>query len=377
MAYITRYNGFVKMLPNETFLQITNCKEDIAFGNNIEVDLIDVCQNVVKSLDINENFFFEEFTDIKGIKQIAYEFGNIQQDFYEELLFLRLKHTASDAVWYSTGFFVTDNLKEETTFFQYTAGGYFQGISYDIKPYFQTIRLTCFKSDIDPQTEAETLTQLSGNKYALRPIVTNQDKFIFYTCDAFTYSCMVRLLNHPIVYINDYRANTTATNLTKGDRENDSNFFNVEFQSNPPEKEEKQSRFYQIYQALECIYKMPLGEYTIDAYNTATDNSGYFQLTFNKPFEITSDISAKVYKDGVFFAEFDHTKFYNESPNLYIDTSASPITETGVYTVVIGANNVFNGVEYWQGFEYGQWEFTIVGAEFDGTEFDSTEFLTN
>jgi hypothetical protein len=369
------------LLPNETFLQITNCKEDIAFGNNIEVDLIDICQNVVQSLTVNENFFFEEFTDIKGTKQITYEFGNIGVDYFQELLFLRLKHTVSDAVWYSAGFFVTETLKEETTYFQYTSGGYFQGISYDIKPYFQTIRLTCFKSDIDPQTEAETITQLSGNTYALRPIITNKDKYLFYTCDAFTYARVVRLLSHPIVYINGQRANTTSSNLTKGDRETDSNFFNVDFESNPTE--ELSTVKYQIYQPLDIISKMPDGLYTIADFNTATDNGTYFQLVFSKPFTITADISAKVYKDGVFFAEFLHTDFVISGVNLYIDTSANPITEAGIYDVVIGANNVYSinelATEYWSGFEYGQWEFEIVSdplADYNASDYNASDYYT-
>ena len=63
-AYLTRYNGFVQQLPNETFLQITNCESDIAFGGNVLVELIDICQEVVKVLGVNENIFINEFTDI-------------------------------------------------------------------------------------------------------------------------------------------------------------------------------------------------------------------------------------------------------------------------------------------------------------------------
>jgi len=188
------------------------------------------------------------------------------------------------------------------------------------------------------------------------------------------------MLSHPIVYINGQRANTTSSNLTKGDRETDSNFFNVDFEANPTE--ELSTVKYQIYQPLDVISKMPVGDYTLAEFNTATDSGTYFQLIFNKPFSITADISAKVYKDGVFFAEFDHTKFYPDVLNLWIDTSANPITEAGTYDVVIGANNVYSSnqlaIEYWGGFEYEQWEFQIDSniAYYNLDYYNSTKYNT-
>lgn len=237
------------MLTDDVFLQITNCKENIAFANNIQVDLIDVCQKVVKELTVNESFYYNEFTDIKGVKQIAYAFGNIGEDFGTELLFLRLKHTVSDNVWYSAGFFITDDLKEETTFIKYKAEGYFKGIDYSNQNFFQRIRVTCFKTDIDPQSESEELTQISGNRYGLRSITTPIDNFLFYTCDFFTYSRMVALLSHPIVYIEGYRANTKASDLSKGERVTDTNFFDANFSVNPTE--EKDNIGYEIWPEVE------------------------------------------------------------------------------------------------------------------------------
>jgi hypothetical protein len=232
----TRYDGFVQMLPNETFLQITNCTADIAFAGNLQVDLIDVCGNVLLNIPVNENFFYNEFTDLNGIRQIAFEFGRLNQDFYGELVFLRLKHTASNNIWYSAGFVVTENETQETIKVRYKAEGYFRGISYERQNYFQTIRLKAFKSDDDQSTESEELIQLSGNKHNLRPVTSPIDKYKFWECNPFTYKRMIALLSHPIVYIDGFRANTSPSTLTKSEREPDWNLFEVLFESNPTEE---------------------------------------------------------------------------------------------------------------------------------------------
>lgn len=221
------------MLPSELFLQITNLDSDISFAGNIKVELINSCQEVLQ--DITDSFFYDEFTDIKGIKQIAFEFGNIGIDYHLELLHLKISHTVSDAVWFSTAFLITDNLQEETTRFDYKKESYFKGISYDRANYFQSIRLQCFKSDIDTSSESNEYTQLSGNIISLRKITTYIDKFKFYVCDFFTFNRLVVLLNHDLIYINGKRI-SNKPQPTKGDRVVDSNFFELDFEANPTEE---------------------------------------------------------------------------------------------------------------------------------------------
>lgn len=221
------------MLPDELFFQITNLDGDISFGGNLKAELIDNCQEVV--LDITSAFFINEFTDIKGIKQIAYEFGNIGIDFHFELLYLKISHTTSDAVWYSAPFLITENLKEETTRFDYKNQSYFNGISYDRANYFQSIRLQCFKNDVDVSSQSSEYTQLSGKVISLRKITTYIDKYKFYTCDFFTFFRTVVLLNHDIIYIDGKRI-SNKPQTTKSERVVDSNFFELDFEANPTEE---------------------------------------------------------------------------------------------------------------------------------------------
>ena len=365
-AYLTRYNGFVQQLPNETFLQITNCESDIAFGGNVLVELIDICQEVVKVLGVNENIFINEFTDIKGVRQIAYEFGNIGEDFYQELLFLRFTHTVSDAIWYSSGFFITEYLKQETTRFEYKNSGYFKGISYDVQNYFQSIRLTCFRNDIDPQVESEEYTQISGNKISLRPIITPLEKFIFYVCDFFTYNRLFILLNHDLIYVNGYKISNKPA-PSKGERIEDSNLFNASFETNPTE--DFRAFEYQIYQPLQVITQvLPNG-------TVSTSTNGLFSLTFNKNISLISRTVAKLYKDGVLAIIITPTASTNV---LGLDFSAYDFTN-GNYSIIIQPNKVYHNSEFWIGFTFGEWIFNIdssLFADYDSTDYDSTDYNT-
>jgi hypothetical protein len=217
------YNGFIQMLPNETFKQISNSPVDIAFGGNLKVELINDCQEVL--LDVTDKFNYNEFTDRNGIRQIAFEFGNIGVDFYYELVFLKLTHTVSDSVFYSNGFLISDNLIEETTLFEY----------FDKPNEYQNIRLQCFKNDIDIVTDSTEYTQLSGRVVSLRKIITQVDKYKMYTCDFFTYNRLVYLLNSGFIYLNGFRI-SNKPQPTKGERIEDSNFFDVDFDANPTEE---------------------------------------------------------------------------------------------------------------------------------------------
>ena len=374
-AYVTRYNGFVQQLPNETFLQISNCESDIAFGGNLLIELIDICQQVVKILEVGENFFLNEFTDINGIKQIAYEFGNIGEDYYQELLFLRLTHTVSDNYWVSSGFFITERLKRETTRFEYKNNGYFRGISYDNQPYFQTIRLACFKNDFDTKIDSETYTQISGAEITLRPIITPVDKYLFYTCDFFTYKRLVTLLNHDLIYIDAYKI-TNKPAPTKGDRIEDTNIFDARFEANP--SDDFRAFQYQIYQ--------PLAPITLDPINNSSMNSttGLFSIGFNKTISIGPGTTAKLYENGTLVSTITPTAATNI---LSLDFSSHAFINT-TYSIVIDPNSIFHSLEYWAGFAFGDWQFAIaetltinsitnIGVKIFHVDYTSTSTPTN
>lgn len=148
-------------------------------------------------------------------------------------MFLRLTHLTSDNIWYSAGFYVTQNNVGETTRIAYKAERYFSGVDYAIFPYFQTIRLRCFGNDIDPSTDAEETVGIYGAVHSLRQITTKVDKHVFHYCNEFIYNRILEVLKHPIVYIDGYRHNTGAQKLSKGERWVPSPFFECSFDTNP------------------------------------------------------------------------------------------------------------------------------------------------
>lgn len=353
-AWLTRYDGFIQMLPTETFLQITEEKSDIAFGGNIKAELIDTCGNL--QLDITNSFYFEEFIDGNGIKQIRYEFGNLGVDYFGELSILKLSHTVSYAVWFSNPFQITDNEVEKTTLFEYKNDSIL----------YQSVRLNCFRTDINTAIENEEYTQLSGRIISLRPIITDIEKYVFWVCNSVTYKGLVKLLNSNIVYINGTRI-SNKPKPTKGDRVEDTNFFECEFESNPTS--EVLDLGYQLYQGLILESKYPLNQ-TYTAINNA-----HLQLYFNKNISITTDITAKIYKDGALFYTASGAEITTGTNDLNIDLMANPITDLGTYSIVIEPNKIYNNYDLFTGLTYGEWIFKIGIGDFLSTDFLSTDFL--
>lgn len=233
-AYETIYSGFVQMLPDEWFVQITNTSDGIAFGGNLSATLIDECGNLLYTFTVGTDLYLLEFKDQNGIDQIAYEFGNIGLDFDETNVYLKLKHTVSDSVWYSAAFQITEYLSEQTTRFEYKNEFYYRGIDYGAANFYQSIRLKCFKTDIDFDIESEEYIQMTGNKVSLRSIITPKDKYKFYTCDLFTYNRLITLLNHNIIFIEGYKT-TDKPKATKEDRIEMTNIFGADFEFTPSE----------------------------------------------------------------------------------------------------------------------------------------------
>lgn len=352
---ITNYTGFVVLSPYQTLAQTTNVLDGIAFGGNIQVDLVDECGNVVRPINLDYEFFYHEFTNsVTGKPQIHFALGMLCDDYGEVPLLLRLKHTVSDSVWYSVPFLVTDTVNRETIDVVYKSTAWFRGIDYSNANYFQRIRLACFKDDIDPQTESEEVTQLSGNRYYMRNITTPVDKFKFYMLDFFGYNRLVTLLSHPIIYINGRRYTSSGQNASKGERVVDSNFFEATFTANPTQE-------IQVYQN-EIFVDFGVTGYYPDKESTQLPTlSNPFTVTFNRPITVFTGCVAKLYEDGVLVATVTPTANVNV---LEMDFSAVTFTNAN-YSIEITPNKVQSDIcpqPLWDGVYLGEWEFNIANS---------------
>ena len=363
--------------PNETFVQITNCTEDIAFAGNLLAELVDYRNLTVYTFIVGGNFFYEEFTNVvTGIKQIAYEFGNVGQDFYKKRLFLKLSQPGiSNNVWYSAPMCVTNyETDKRSKFFQYKHQGYFRGISYDIKDYFQTARAFCYNSDLDFKIENQGYTELSGDEVSYRQIITKKQKGKFVKCNNFTLERVATLFAHDILYVDGYRCNNKPA-IKKGDKKGNAGFFDLDFEYNP--SGQYLPTAYQVYKPLVALDKLPSGIYSLNTYNTATSTSTLFSVIFNKVITIAADIELLIYKDAVLFATVAASKFSVAGNTLNIDVSASPISTLADYSLFIAPGKILCGTESFEGFNFGEWDFTIAAGEYVNTEYSNTEYLTN
>jgi len=374
-AYGTKYTGYVQMLPNETIMQITNCDETIAFGGNIKAELIDICGNLIQ--DITAYFYYVEVTDIYGVGQIKYEFGNLGDDYNFELLFLKLTHTVSEKIWYSAGFFITERNAAETDIFHYGNTSYYRGISYDkfdniiFSP--QIIRLQCFKGDSGYDRESDSEIQTSGRVTSSRSILSKTERHIFYLCDFFTYDRLVTLLNHEIIYMNGYRV-SNKPEAEKGERWEDTNTFDASFTANTTE--EKLPEIVHLFQYLELQGKIPLGSYSL---SSIPDN---ITGTFNKPIDKTIG-SVKIYKKvGIFnyyalFTTYTADDIIISGNSFTIDTSGLTFVN-GDYYVNISEGLFISGTEVYSGIDnISSWTFKILNPDYDSSDYNSDDYFTN
>lgn len=363
----------IRQFPDETFVQITNNPDNIAFAGNILAQLVNSKDEVEFTFTLNDNFFISEFTD-NGKNQIAYEFGKVGIDFGTKTLMLKLTHTVSAAVWYSHPFYVTFYESDLTKFIEYTAEGYFRGTAYNQAPLFQSVRLKMKKDDIETVRLVDAYTLESGQEISLRPIDTDYDIHLLEYIDAFIMKRLVYLTAHPIIYIDGFRSRN-CPELAKNARLGSSSFFSATMKNNPTE--EYRLSVYQLYQSLRVSSKTPEGDYSLAGYNTATANSTLFSLNFSKVFTIAADITATIYKNGVFFAAFDASKFSIVGQTLNIDVSANPITANDTYCVIIPPDKVYKQNESWQGYTFNQWQFRIKNADWINTDWNNQDFQTN
>jgi len=355
-----RYGGFIVQKPNELFAVKTAGSVDISFIGGITVDLVDCSNTIVQNID--NNFFYDGFTDSSGIEQIDFEFGFIGTDYWTKQLYLRITDDVNGNVWYSNGFLVTYYETDLSARFDFTHPTKLHNFSYDLRPLIQSVRLAKFydKAPVNKE-DLKQYVQAQGFQNQYRTITTFLRKYVMEAIDYFVNDRLYILKSHSRVYldgqrvvISDYKVEEPSgvTNWMKG-----------EFVIN------KQNEFltptYQIYQYLSVTSKTPahLGVYTTTSFPA-------IQLIFNKNITLASGFQIELYKDGVLQTIAPAT--YTVTGNT-LDITLSYSFTDGDYMIVMPSVN--SGAETFAGYGVGQWTFTISDGEFEPTEFNNVEFL--
>jgi hypothetical protein len=268
-----KYKGFITQRPDETFLQITNTSDGIAFVGGITVELVDNCNRFV--LNIDDNFFYTTVTDSNGNRQMIFEFGYLGTDFWTKPLHLKITDNTNLNVWYSNSFLVTYYMTNISSRFDYYNPTKIFGISYDLAPFYQSIRIAnCYDNNAVNTKELKQYVTSQGLKVNYRNIVSFLRSYLIESLDYFVNDRLEVLFSHAIVYLNNERV--VVNDYKVDERKGDTNFMGGEFVIN--KQNEKFIYSNQIFPDLMLTSKSPLGIYTSQVPNVGVYGNTYSEV---------------------------------------------------------------------------------------------------
>lgn len=279
------YKDAIVVSPTEKYLQISNSLTNIAFDDSYIVELVDCNDNAM--LDITDKIFINEFQDINGIYQIAFEVAPIETDFYFKRLFFRFKHLDSDLVVWSNPILVTDNINSIRL--DYKCYSYYQGISYDRANYYQSIRIASFYNLPSTKENTTIYTQLNGDIRRSRTTQAIEYNYVLEALDTFTLDRLSNLLNSDVVYLNGVRFKTSE-NVQSDDRQGVTNQFSSSFKGQF-EAKDTYSADYQIAPPFSIVSLIPLGSYIVSPTTAIANlNSNILSVSNFKLYNYDTDV---------------------------------------------------------------------------------------
>lgn len=357
------YSDCVQLLPSESYLQISNNSDGIAFDNDFAVFVVD-CENT-ELADITTSVSIFEFTDIKGIQQIAFEINFLSVDFGFNPVRLKFVKTTGSDVWYSNEILITEEAEEQTTRFDYKANDYFHGISYDVVDYYQSIRLRCFFDRLDNETEVKDYYQISkGNTISTRALLKEVTNYKFVNINPFVFKRINVLLIHDIIYIDGLRM-TNKTNVKGSERLGYSNLSEAEF-SAYINNSDLFTFEYQIYQGLRIIENNPVGQISIYSFIDE------IKFSVNKPVTKNAILSGIKLKNnlGIVINEYDTADLTFDGTYYLLDMA--PFTPaTGSYSIEIPSGLFSSTFETNSAYS---WNFNLVAGDYSDSDY-STDYL--
>jgi len=200
------YADCIQLATDETYLQVTDNTDGIAFDGDFSVF-------VDETYDITSKVNIYEFDN-----QIAFELKNIGKDFGFKPVRLKFVKTTGSDVWYSNELLITDEFIEETTRFDYRNEG---------ENFTKSIRLRCFYDRLSNETEIKDYYQItSGNTISARALFKEATHYKFISLDPFCFRRINKLLINDVIYIDSYRM-TNKTSIKGTERVGYSNLYDT------------------------------------------------------------------------------------------------------------------------------------------------------
>jgi hypothetical protein len=345
----------IVLSPNSKYLQISNSLTNIAFDDSYIVSLVDCADNVM--LDITNKIYINEFQDINGVYQIAFEIAPIKKDFFNENLFLRFEHTGSDLVLWSNPILVTDTI--QTIRIDYRNFSYYEGISYDRANYFQSIEIAGF-FNLPSSKENTVLTTLSNGD--IRRSRTTQELEYTYNIEAidtFAFGRLMAALNSEVVYINGTRF-VTSENVQSDERQGMSNQFATTFKGQFIAIDTYVSS-YQIAPALIITSLFPLNSYTLSP-TTAT-------AIFNNNLVSVSNFKLWNYDTDALIEDLNSSIFNN--------TFSASFGSVGLGTYYFTFDAIDTLGQVLNVTDKETWKFRIVNPQYKETQYNNNQYITD
>lgn len=362
----------IQLIPDKTYLQITNYDGGISLTSDCEVFVVDCDDNVLA--DITNNTFIEEFVDNNGNNQCSIEFVNLTVDFYRTTVLIRFNQLTSDAVWWSNPINITAYQSNKTVFFKYKNYDDFMGIGYSNANKWQSISLSMYFDIPIDETETEDYFQISrNNTISARALIKLFERYQIEQINRFTFERLNILLKHELIYLDDVRV-TNKPVVNSDDRQGDSNIFETNF---TVAKNYNDISFYdyQIFTGLELTQTFPDGTYVLSIlppdgriiYNLdVTLNTGtvtIYDASDNSVVSVFTESDMSV--NGTFPNRIDIPNFTADiiyNGNYYVHISAGLVSALGIDSAIVNDNTT--------------WTITTQDADFNDSDFNNVDFLT-
>ena len=364
------YYSNIQLSPNETYLQITNVENGIAFNSNYEVNVIDSCGNSLK--DITDNVFIEQFSDSNGLQQCVIEIVNIGEDFYGRSVILRFKNTVSEDYYYTYPLKITDKDIEKTIRFDYRNYETIDNIDYTNAPYTQSIRLKCEYVKPKDNSEVEEYYQISrGSTISARYLEKTSHEYLLDSIDIFTYDRLKKMFKQSVIYLDNVRV-TNKPLLVEGERKGRTNILSANFDCYL-DNEDIFTFSYQIFEGLNVASYTPKGIYSQSTVFL------FYTIAFNYA-PILNTGTIKVYNSSnVLLHTFTESDMFVSFNSVLADATGTPVQTlvNGDYYVHVSSGLASLLGETYEGVNDNvTWIFTVQDGDYSDLDY-STDYLTN
>jgi len=362
----------IQLLPNKSYLQITNFDGGVSLDSDCEVFVIDCQDNVLE--DITDNVFIEEFTDSNGNNQCKIELINLGVDFYRQTVLIKFDMLSSNANFYTNPINITAYQSERTVFFKYKNYDDFEGIGYTNANVWQSISLSMYFDIPVDDTETEDYFQISrNNTISARALIKKFEQYAIEQINRFTFERLNILLKHELIYMDSVRV-TNKPVVGSSERLGDTNYFATDLTVAKNYNDTSPYTF-QLFTGLILSNFNPFGTYvtgyiidamSVDANIDITLNTGTVKVYNSSNALIdTFDESDMLIQDGNQLKVITDTSPVNTlaDDTYYVHVSEGLVSGLGVFNEAINDSIT--------------WVFTLRAGDYSSVDYDSTDYFTN